>query len=588
MKKVLLVLILIAGINVNYAQLPVSQTPENKNVVLEEFTGIHCGYCPDGHKRAQEIYDAHPNDVVLINVHTGGYANPNAGEPDFRTQFGSALANQSGLAGYPAGTINRHLFGHSQSGSATATALSRSTWAADAATILGESAYCNVALEANVDVQTRVMTIDVEVYFTADSPVATNYINVALLQNNVEGYQAGSSLNPAQVLPNGNYNHMHILRHLITGQWGEALTANTQGTLLQLQYTYTLPNDINGIPLEFGNLDIAAFVAEGHQEINTGSLGVVNYTNLNYTTNAAITDALFTDDICSPGELDAKIHVYNNGQNPITSLDIEYTINNTVTQNFTWTGNINSLATETIEIPDASFTVENSNTMDIHFTAVNGVANDDNAADDSTSITFNKTPNEGQGVVYKVIIVQDRYGNETTWEILDDSGNIVANGGPYSQLGASGTQTHEHDITINTSGCYRFIIHDSYGDGINGGYGAGSYTILQGDGAVVLSGDGVFGSEDAQSFSVDASNSIADAFTNQIGIYPNPANDFINITGAKDMHIKIFDVTGKLITEEDVEQDNTQISLNNYKKGMYFIQFNQDEKTGTKKFVVVK
>lgn len=38
-----------------FAQLPVSTTAENKNVVLEEFTGIYCTFCPDGHLRASNL-----------------------------------------------------------------------------------------------------------------------------------------------------------------------------------------------------------------------------------------------------------------------------------------------------------------------------------------------------------------------------------------------------------------------------------------------------------------------------------------------------------------------------------------------------
>ena len=103
------------------SQTFVSTSVENKNVILEEYTGISCGYCPDGHKIAQDLHNANPNDVFLINIHTGGYANPQGPDTDFNTSFGSALAGQTGLTGYPSGTVNRHIF----SGSTT-TAQSRS------------------------------------------------------------------------------------------------------------------------------------------------------------------------------------------------------------------------------------------------------------------------------------------------------------------------------------------------------------------------------------------------------------------------------------------------------------------------------
>ena len=48
MKRILLFTLTI-GTLIASAQTFVSTTPENKNVILEEFTGISCGFCPDGH-----------------------------------------------------------------------------------------------------------------------------------------------------------------------------------------------------------------------------------------------------------------------------------------------------------------------------------------------------------------------------------------------------------------------------------------------------------------------------------------------------------------------------------------------------------
>lgn len=88
------------------AQTPqfVSTEPANRNVVIEEFTGVNCGYCPDGHRIVREYQEANPGRVFGINIHQGGYA------ALYTTQWGDAIANQTGLQGYPAGTVNRHLF----------------------------------------------------------------------------------------------------------------------------------------------------------------------------------------------------------------------------------------------------------------------------------------------------------------------------------------------------------------------------------------------------------------------------------------------------------------------------------------------
>ena len=112
MKKIsTLIFLIIATFTFVNAQTFVSTDPENKKVILEEFTGIHCGYCPDGHAIAQGIQNANPGEVFLINIHAGGYAVPSGNEPDYRTPWGAAIDGQAGVAGYPAGTVNRHDFG---------------------------------------------------------------------------------------------------------------------------------------------------------------------------------------------------------------------------------------------------------------------------------------------------------------------------------------------------------------------------------------------------------------------------------------------------------------------------------------------
>ena len=89
MKKILLS-VFVLGLFLSSAQTNVSTTPENKNVVLEEFTGISCPYCPDGHAIAEGIKNNNPGDVMLINIHTGGYATPQEAGTDFRTNYGAA------------------------------------------------------------------------------------------------------------------------------------------------------------------------------------------------------------------------------------------------------------------------------------------------------------------------------------------------------------------------------------------------------------------------------------------------------------------------------------------------------------------
>src|SRR5690554_280366 len=330
-----------------FAQLPVSHTADNKNVVLEEFTGIYCTFCPDGHKLAQAIKTANPDDVVLINVHVGGYADPNGSDPDFRTPFGTALANQSGLQGYPSGTVNRHVF------AGGVTALNRGDWAGRSSTILGQASYANVALEASIDLSTRELIVDVEVYYTGTGS-ASNKLNVALLQNGIEGPQTGMSANPSQILPNGKYEHNHMLRHLLTGQWGETITTTTSGTLIQRQYIYTIPADLNSVAYELGNLEIVAFLAEGNQEIVTGAEGPISYIvppGYTIVDLAAATSMQNPSNYCD-NAVTPQVTITNADTATVSSYVASYTLNGGTPVTETVTTPLAGGATETVTFPN--------------------------------------------------------------------------------------------------------------------------------------------------------------------------------------------------------------------------------------------
>ncbi|WP_107040204.1 Omp28-related outer membrane protein [Brumimicrobium mesophilum] len=356
-----------------FAQLPVSQAAENKNAVLEEFTGIYCTFCPDGHKRAQEFKDANPSDVILVNVHAGGYAAPNGSDPDFRTPFGSAIASQSDLAGYPAGTINRRNFpGMEQQGSPSgATAMSRGDWSTAGGTVISEASYANIALEASIEVATRELTVDVEMYYTGTAP-ATNQLSVAILQSGIEGPQTGMAANPNQILANGNYEHNHMLRHLLTGQWGESITTAT-GTVITRQYVYTIPADLNGIAYELGDLEVVAFIAEGNQNIVTGAEAPITYV---LPPGAILADLSATSSMAAPngycdGSVTPEITVTNEETTSIATYEVSYSVNGGTAVTQTVTNALAAGASATTSFPTITLPA-GENTISYSTNVVNG------------------------------------------------------------------------------------------------------------------------------------------------------------------------------------------------------------------------
>ncbi len=121
------------------AQLRVSTTSGNKKAIIEEFTGIHCGWCPDGHKIASQLVQANPGNVYSINIHTAAFATPSGTELDFRTTEGTQIAGipNMNVTGYPTGSVNRHVFPGDPD-----MAISRFNWGTSVSTILAQPASC--------------------------------------------------------------------------------------------------------------------------------------------------------------------------------------------------------------------------------------------------------------------------------------------------------------------------------------------------------------------------------------------------------------------------------------------------------------
>lgn len=459
-----------------FAQTIVGTTVETKNVVLEEFTGIHCTYCPQGHAIAQAIQDAHPDSVFLINIHTGTYAAPSGDEPDFRTPFGSAIAGQSGLTGYPAATVNRHLFAGYSQGSGTA--MSRDKWQAASNQILAEDAYVNVGVEAELNVQTREITVHVEAYYTGDSPESSNYLNVALLQDNTLGPQVGGNMGD-------EYVHMHRLVYMITGQWGEEITTTTTGTFVDRTYTYTIPDYYNNVEAVVANMKIVAFITETTQEIANGNGCTPTFTGLDLANDANVKEVMMDNTVC--GNFAAPmVKVENLGQNDLTSLTFEYNINDYQTATYDWTGSIASLQSEVITLPEVEFLPMGDNIITVT------VADDDNNDNNTNTGTLEESVFAANDVSLE--LHTDGYGDECSWNLTDIDGNILYSGGSYGN-----NQTINETFELTTGNCYIFNLMDAYGDG------GGPVYLTDSEGTTIFSTNGSYGSGVTFNFaSIDA------------------------------------------------------------------------------------
>ncbi len=249
-----------------------STSPSNRVAMLEDFTGVRCGYCPDGHVRAKAILDANPGKFIIIATNANLYAVPQPGWADFTTLAGTAIDAQAKPSGYPAGTMNRatcaSVGATPMNAALSLITMDRGQWSKAATAIMAMPAPVNIGAKATFDAATRKLTVLVDLYYTAAETVPNN-INVALLQDKLMAKQSGGLPDP------NNYEENHVLRDMITpGNWGAAISeATTVGAKVSKTYTYTVPADYHGTAVTGGgavvvdNLKVVVYVSRGQLEI---------------------------------------------------------------------------------------------------------------------------------------------------------------------------------------------------------------------------------------------------------------------------------------------------------------------------------
>lgn len=572
------------------AQMNVSTTQENRNAVVEEWTGIYCVYCPTGHAAVSQAIANNPGDVVGINIHTGGYAAPSGGDPDFRTADGDANASQFSISGYPSSTLNRRTIGGSQTYHPAGT-----NDADKVPAVIAETSEVNVWIGSSIDVNTRELTVDVEYYYTADAPNATNYLTVGILQNHVEGPQTGgSTYNPSAVLPNGNYDHMHMFRGFLSAVWGDAINTTTSGTFGTESYTYTLPAAINGVDVDLANIEIFAFVNDGFESAGDILTGETVYPTLTgfASTDEVIFESANMDNVfdCDPNAqtMNPTATIRNWGSNSLTSATITYDVNGGTAEVMNWTGAIAPGAAETITLDPITFTPNaGNNTLNVSISDPNGVA--DITTDNDGTASFNAVMTHELAYDYTVTVnlTTDQWASETTWEITNSAGTVIASDGGWSNLGSSGTTVQTPvNVNIQANECYTFTIYDTYGDGIDSGYGVGSFSVEDQQGNVLTSG-GDFTFEDFGLFKAAADASINENMFNDVSIYPNPANDVLNVAfdTEEDYTVSILDLAGRVLATQD-GSNNVTFSVADFAAGSYIVKISTENGSYTENVVI--
>lgn len=566
------------------AQQYVSTEPSNRNVILEEFTGRLCGYCPDGHIIANQIKANNPDRFWSVNIHSAGSSNFSTDTyPNLNTAKGNQIRAAFGANSFPSGVVNR----------STSSAQGRGTWNSSANQQMNQAAECNVAGVASINPDTRVATITVEVYYTGNSSVSENYLTVVMLQDSIMGSQSSGSTNPSQWI-NGQYCHMHILRDVITPTMGEAISPTTQGTLITKTYEYNIPESIgdpNGVEVRLEHISFLAWVSERYQ--GTPTRPILNACELDKTTlvdepiyPSVSAFAQAVSATCSNLQ-EFSFTLANIGINTFTS--VKYTIEiGDESQDFEWTGELVSgdktYVGFEMEVPFGVY----EGTMRI--TEINGEAYEYVATFNAECKEWTELEVDGETTSLKLYIIQDQFGEQITWDLMNSAGDIIAEGGPYSHIIGTGTQPNVENIeNLPTGECYLLRIWDSNKNGICCNYGEGYYYVKDADGNTILGGpgNGEYGELATELIQIKkGGEGVKETMTSGFNIYPNPANSKIYVDGENIGVVEVYNSLGQKVASVE-GSENTSVNASSFDNGVYVVRvITNDGMVSTKKVTI--
>lgn len=552
------------------AQTFVSTQPGKRNALIEEYTGVNCQYCPLGHKATDQTVEAFPGRVFAINIHQGTFASR------FTTQWGNALAGQASISGYPSSTLSRHAFFgnsiHIDPGQAYSCA----------AEILEMDAPVNVAATVDIDPQSRLMVVKVEAYYTADANGGTNMLNVALVQNNVLYYQAGASSYYPENMVNGEYQHKHILRDLLTGQWGDTIHQTTAGSFFTKEYAYVIPPQIGDLEVpDVDDLSVVVFVCEGRKEvlnaceaIRTGDKAYIAHGNAG-------------GEECSL-EWNPYVTVVNPTDQPIDNLKFNVD-GSVVTRNKT----IAPYCSDTVRIahfaidamPEASQSYSQSVSVAFSSFASNG--HEVAAAGDPVGISYGNAELYTAEGPLTLRIRYDSYPTEVSFTLagMDDCRYYYQTTGSQSDAGA----TREYTLSPATAGLYRLKVYDVGGDGLSGTVAvvdAQGNTLFSRNGSDLMVWDDLYlnittaGSDGPQ----DPVVAIDDVAMQSVSLqlYPNPATDRLMLSADMPVQrVQVFDMTGRMV----MSSTGTELDVSALPAGLYMLRAMGETGVGSKKFI---
>lgn len=190
-------------------------TSGNRTVLIEEFSGAWCGFCPDGEVILEDILADHPDDVVALAFHEG-----DAMDVSVSYDVSSLIILQS----FPQAGINRVFT------PGLGIAVNRSYWADMVAAQLDRYTPAEVSIEHTYNPDNRVLRVTLTANFVDDAYGDMRFA-LAITEDNItgtgSGYDQANNYNNTFGHPFAGmgdpivgYQHQRVVRAMPSGAMG--------------------------------------------------------------------------------------------------------------------------------------------------------------------------------------------------------------------------------------------------------------------------------------------------------------------------------------------------------------------------------
>lgn len=259
--------------------------------------------------------------------------------------------------------------------------------------------------------------------------------------------------------------------------------------------------------------------------------------------------------------------IVNYGSETATSAQIKPKINNNDEYLYDWSGNLPFLAKDTFELDTLLFNSLDSNLINAKILSVNGLP-DQNTTNDSLPVSFGITSQFFKSPV-SLVLKTDNSPQETTWELVNNGGQVLYNGGPYTEP----NKLFIVNMNLNDD-CYRFIIHDEGKNGICCSNGSGLYKLVDKNNLTIVSGKNFLMSESTD-FRISSITGISEKEENKLTYSLIDNLLTVQSLAFEPVEIAIFNFSGRKIMNAIVPGGFGQLNLRNQPTGVYVLKMMQ-------------